>query len=349
MRKKVGNKSIKKKLSRELDWYTLCASQEEYDEKAVESILYLLDTWDPLEEGTVPSVDEAWERFQANKEKKEFLPVGKTASDEGVSLLPGADEIEEFRKSMALQEETAPKSAAGLPSEKVRIPMKTGSPGSGKHCRGKKAGKFALFVFHHKVIAAAVFALVVLMVGNTINAVANPETGFFFWMERDDSGVTMMTVPEELDGVTEKEEHIFYDKEEVPEWAQEWIEVVAEVDVPENYQQIYFEANEFDTRKDVVSYYKDIDSQKDIFVGVWIYLDKISYYREEFIDYDHVYSYDIDQTEINVYMRTEENGEIYYFVCFYEGKYQYYIRGKDNLEDLIILIEAYWRSVNKIL
>ena len=313
----------------------------------MESILYLLDTWDPLEEGTVPSVDEAWERFQANKEKKEFLPVGKTASDEGVSLLPGADEIEEFRKSMALQEETAPKSAAGLPSEKVRIPMKTGSPGSGKHCRGKKAGKFALFVFHHKVIAAAVFALVVLMVGNTINAVANPETGFFFWMERDDSGVTMMTVPEELDGVTEKEEHIFYDKEEVPEWAQEWIEVETEIVNIENYKWQYYEVEELGNREIITSHYLNGQTDHEMILGMWIYLDKITYYREQFIGYSYIQSYEVNEKQMDVYSRIEDDGEVFYIVCFYEENCKYYVQGIDSLTEIKSLAERYLYQIQK--
>lgn len=345
MRKKVGNKSIKKKLTRELDWYTLCASQEEYDEKAVESILYLLDTWDPLEEGTVPSADEAWERFQANKEKKEFLPVGKTASDEGVSLLPGADEIEEFRKSMALQEETAPKSAASLPSEKVRIPMKTGSPGSEKHCRGKKAGKFALFVFHHKVIAAAVFALVVLMVGNTINAVANPETGFFFWMERDDSGVKMMTVPEGLEETTEVNENIFYSSKDLPEWTDWWVQLEDDIQISHEYDFQYYEIGEFENRELVMSHYLNTSTKKEISLGVWVYLDKISYSIEEFIGYTYIESYQVGNKQMDIFSREEDLGKIYYIVCFYEENCKYFIRGQENLDELKVLIEIYWNFV----
>ena len=51
--------SLEKRLKDELDWYTLYASDEEYDEKAVESILYLLDRWEPLKEETVPPVEES--------------------------------------------------------------------------------------------------------------------------------------------------------------------------------------------------------------------------------------------------------------------------------------------------
>ena len=62
MQKDIKRNSLKSKLKEELEWYTY-ASDEEYDEKAVESILYLLDRWEPLEEGTVPPVEESWKRF----------------------------------------------------------------------------------------------------------------------------------------------------------------------------------------------------------------------------------------------------------------------------------------------
>lgn len=60
MQKSSNNQEFERKLKEELDWYTLYASEEEYDEKAVESILYLLDRWDPLEEDVIPSEKEAW-------------------------------------------------------------------------------------------------------------------------------------------------------------------------------------------------------------------------------------------------------------------------------------------------
>ena len=51
-------------LKEKLNWYTMRASDEEYDEKAVESILYLLDQLEPLDKNEMPAADEAWGRFQ---------------------------------------------------------------------------------------------------------------------------------------------------------------------------------------------------------------------------------------------------------------------------------------------
>ena len=87
MQKSSNNQEFERKLKEELDWYTLYASEEEYDEKAVESILYLLDRWDPLEEEVIPSEKEAWVRFQeVIKNQQELLPVPETS---GTSMRSG--------------------------------------------------------------------------------------------------------------------------------------------------------------------------------------------------------------------------------------------------------------------
>lgn len=71
-----------KELKEKLDWYTLFASEEEYDAGAVESILYLLDRLEPIEETDIPRKSEAWERFQELAcRQEELLPVPEMRGD----------------------------------------------------------------------------------------------------------------------------------------------------------------------------------------------------------------------------------------------------------------------------
>nr|WP_297864355.1 hypothetical protein [uncultured Acetatifactor sp.] len=71
-----------KELKEKLDWYTLFASEEEYDAGAVESILYLLDRLEPIEENDIPRKSEAWERFQELAcRQEELLPVPEMRGD----------------------------------------------------------------------------------------------------------------------------------------------------------------------------------------------------------------------------------------------------------------------------
>lgn len=318
MQKSNKNEALERKLKEELNWYTLYASEEEYDEKAVESILYLLDRWDPLEEGIVPTEKEAWDRFQQVIEnQQELLPV-----PEPLMTAPGGgrEVLGEF----------------GFGPQKKRFPGKKGA-------WKKEGSKIVRFVYRHKIVAAVILLCMILLVGNTIYAVTNPEDGFFFWMKKDDSGVEMYTSPEGLDGNMEKTENVFYDRESVPQWAQEWLKIEAdmELELSEDYEWQYFEANELENRKHVASHYAIAGKEQEIVLGVWIFLEKVSYGKEGFADYSYVDSYVSIKENIDIFKKTEKTGEIFYILCFYNGNSKYYVRGQDNLEELKDLIEKY--------
>ena len=406
--------SLEKRLKDELDWYTLYASDEEYDEKAVESILYLLDRWEPLKEETVPPVEESWKRFLAIADKKELLPVEdadivleaskrkaghvkqesapeddeaqaqkvlelrktrqrlknwecQTAAEEGKSdedlLALQQREMDEdvavlqmaemkrgtaAEHGMAVREvgkEEAPGDMAGnMQGVKMAKEENSDLRGTGKTVRCGKTRKLVGFASRHKIIAVAVLVLLVLMVRNTVQVVANPDEGFFFWMKRDDSGVKMITSPEGLDNTTNNDVSIYYKQEDVPEWAQVWVLIEAGIKMPENYEWRYFEVNELNNRKGVAEYYWNNNAEREMALGVWIYIDEVSYYREEFVGYDLIQSYEVNQKQIDIYSRKEIDG-IYYIVCFYDGNCQYYVRGQESLEELKKIIEEYWRCV----
>lgn len=414
MQKDIKRNSLKSKLKEELEWYTY-ASDEEYDEKAVESILYLLDRWEPLEEGTVPPVEESWKRFLKIADRKELLPVedadvvlnaarrkdapvqekeqgekaaaGQRAEENTAAVTQTAEqtaehgeagdgeqaEISEQRKAkdeeqadiaeacrgVGMRKEAADRDSmavCGRDEKRERgqdAEEKTESGNNeeekaevtGKTAGDRKIRKLARFASRHKIIASAVLVLMVLMVGNTIHAVANPETGFFFWMKRDDSGVKMITSPVGLDDKVDRAENIFYDKEDAPEWAQGWLEIEEGIEMPENYEWLHFEANELDNRNEMAVYYWNSNMERIMTVGVWIYKDEVLYGREKFIGYTYISSYEVNQKQMDIYRREEVEG-VFYIVSFYEGNSQYYVRGQDNLEELRFLIEEYLSFVN---
>ncbi len=424
---------LESELREELNWYTLYATDEEYDQKAVDSIMYLLDRWEPLEEGTVPPVEESWKRFLKVAGRKELLPLEdaaetrKPVSGESVAgvrkSVPGesvaevrkpvpgesvaevrkpvpGERIAETRKPVSGRSETgfsimqARKAGEELPSEDemgeglwsmqkadfedelfLRERAEGDKPesmeedmadnivhmspeedensgvvgGTGKQDGHKKTGKLAKFASRHKIIAAAALVLMVLMVGNTIHAVANPETGFFFWMNRDDSGTTMMTSPEGLDGATKDHISTYNNEEDVPEWAKEWVQIETGIDfeTQDAYELSYIEISESDNRHHVASHYLCDSLSKEIVVGVWIYWDKVSYFKEEFVEYDYVQSYEFVGKNMDIYKRTEDAGRIYYTICFYEDNCKYYVKGQENLDEMKRIIEECWESMQK--
>lgn len=414
--------SLEKRLKDELEWYTLYASDEEYDEKAVESILYLLDRWEPLKKETVPSVEESWKRFLAIADKKELLPVedadivleaskrkaGHTKqepapendeaqaqkilelrktgqrvktgerqapakegkSDEGLAALQEWEMDEDgavlqmaemnrgtvvAENGMAVAEndtvagkvgrEEEPGDIAGnMPGGQMAKGENSDLPGTGKTVRRGKARKLVKFASRHKIIVAAVLVLMVLMVRNTVHVVANPDAGFFFWMKRDDSGVKMITSPEGLDESTNKEVNIYYNQEDMPPWAQGWASVENEIEMPENYEWRHFEINELDNRKCVEGHYWNENIKTEVVIGVWLYANEISYFKEKFIGYDYIQGYEVDQKQIDIYSREDIDG-VYYIVCFYDDNCQYYVRGQGCLDELKNIIEEYWKCV----
>ena len=58
----MKERELIKELQEKLEWYTLHATEEEYDEKAVESILYLLDMLTPIADEDIPDVNAAWQQ-----------------------------------------------------------------------------------------------------------------------------------------------------------------------------------------------------------------------------------------------------------------------------------------------
>lgn len=424
MQENEKRESMKSKLAEELKWYTLYASEEEYDEKAVESILYLLDRWEPLEKGTVPPVEESWKRFLQVAGRKELLPVEnavvkRNPAAEGVAagqklsaeaehtvvregeVGEGLIAVKKTKGSLAMEKAAEggepPVKAAegGEPPVKAveggKPPVKVAEGGEplvekteygsalcgdtketmpvgmaesvqqgqadepennnaaiiGKHAGRKKAGKLARFAARHKMIVAAVLVLMILMVGNTIHAVANPEVGFFFWMKRDDSGVKMMTSPEGLDSATNDKISRYYNEEDVPEWAKKWVQIETGIEfgTKDAYEFQHIEISESDNRRHVTSYFECENNNKEIYVGVWVYWDKVSYFKEEFLEYDYVDSYEFAQKELEIYKKTESTGKVYYIVCFYDGNGRYYVRGQDILDELKKIAEEYWICV----
>lgn len=443
--------SLKRRLKKELNWYTLYASKEEYDEKAVKSILYLLDTWDPLDEEDMPDVDEEWEKFQKIAERRELLPLPEVVPAPGAgsmreaaqtldpASLPEAgrlltagvlsEDMPELDRTVmrearlmpagvqeagdrpeldrAVMRENGPvpagvrqvesmpasdnaplsecTSAAGrnarltenlvavkdfgragdLVQEEKSVSGKNGMADTEKHGDtipselpegSEKSGKTAAakrnrvvaFAMRHKAVVAAALVLMIFAVGNSIHAVANPDTGFFFWLERDDSGVEMMTTPEKITDMKNIKGKVVYSSEEVPEWGQEWLQIEDAVEVPQDYQWRYFEVNDLLNRKILSSCYFNENLGKSLVLGVLFYLDKLTYSLEGFGGYTYIESYEgVHNQELDIYSR-EETGKTFYIISFYEGNCKYFIRGEENLEDLKDLTEMYWECLKNL-
>lgn len=326
-----------KELKEKLDWYTLEASDEEYDEKAVESILYLLDRADPIEE-KIPRQEEAWERFKERVSggEEEFLPLAETGEPGETGTEASGPKIYRFRKA-SMGEKRAVETVGGS----------GGGTGGGAFTKALPRKSIVLrigqFAMRHKFIAAAFLVVVILGASGAARTIATGDPGFFYWLKQDDSGVTMMTSPEGMDAVSDSNVQIYRNKEEMPEWAGDWLEIEEKFEMPEGYEWQYYNVIEFQYKRCIDSSY--CNEKKEISLGAWLYQDEVSYHEEGFADYNYVDSYEIAEQQMKVYCKEEESGKIYYIVSFYVENGQFYIRGQDNLEELKVLTEEYLACV----
>lgn len=333
-----GNKgALARELREKLDWYIMAASEEEYDEKAVEYILYLLDSLEPPEEDIMPQTEEAWQRFrvlvgQRQRQASQGKPVNAFASQD-----ISANDIAVFRNKSAYNAASREKLAQSAGADSVRKRKSAVAP--------HNMGWVVRFALRHKMIAAAILLLLVLALSSAAQTIARKDTGFFQWLKQDETGRQMMTSPERLDDETDTAKYIFYSGDDAPEWAQEWIQIVNMLELPEIYEWQRFETYTMSNRRNVFSYYLNRETENELTFSMELFFRKISYDSGRFDNYIYVDGYEQDGKWMEIYSKIEESGCICYVVYFTEENRQYLIIGQDNLEELKDMAKLYWECI----
>ena len=148
--KKQDKESLIQEIQKRLDWYTMEASDEEFDADEVQNLLKLLDGLTPEEEKDRLSSDEV---------------------------------VDNFWKYCAEREEEERILAEAEESEK------------------KKEHKVLHYLQKHRAVAVAAAVLIVIMLGGSWQMAVNAEKhgGFFWRMDKNEEGTTMITSPETID------------------------------------------------------------------------------------------------------------------------------------------------------
>ena len=325
-------------LKENLDRYILETPQEEYDEKVVESMLYLLDNLEPLDMGQVPDAERAWERFQ-----RSYLIGGAGEDSTESCLISGAGEglTKKHFKSDGDTE-------SGMSRFSERFQVLLGHGNSGPTAKKRREGRKSRrgwtegFLTYPGAVAAAFLVLVAACYGTT-RAAAGAE-GFFHWLRRDAKGNQAVVSPENLDSATEVWNGQCYSREGVPEWGQEWLRLQDGIDMPEKSQWQRFEISQSGSLRSLCGCFLDREEEQEVLIGVLIFYDKISYNSEEFIGYSYVGKLG-EEENLDLYSRIEEDGEVFYAVSFVEGSCQYFVRGSGDLTKLQELAELYYECV----
>lgn len=278
--KKQDNESLIQEIQKRLDWYTMEASDEEFDADEVQNLLKLLDSLTPEEEKDRLSSDEVVDNFWkycAEREEEE-------------RILAEADETEK-----------------------------------------KKEHKVLHYFQKHRAVAVAAAVLIVIMLGGSWQMAVNAEKhgGFFWWMDKNEEGTTMITSPEThvRDSIKKVKEN-YYSIENVPQIYKKY------VDIPYEIMQLYEEqytmsriqivkADESDT------IYEFFNKGQDeiLHFEIKIYPRKILRVRETYPGYVFCEEFENDGINLEVFSKQEDNGNQSYIIYFYYGNEKYAVVG----------------------
>lgn len=298
--KKQDKESLIREVTKRLDWYTMEASDEEFDADEVQTLLKLLDSLKGEEKEEELPVEEALDSFWKYCEKR--------------------------------QEEERILAADGKKSEENR-----------KTKPEKKEGRMHQFLwyFHkHRIAVVTAVALIVIMLGGSWQMAVNAEKhgGFFWWMDKNEEGTTLITAPEGGSGKADVRDSKIYDNiEDIPLEYQQYAEVLFEIVSLKNY---YLQKVEIVKSFDSDTLYEVLESEEKERICFWIkiYPEQILRVRESYPGYSFLENFEDDEIEFDIFMKDELKTENSYIIIFYYGKEKYIIGGnnKDSLKELAL-------------
>ena len=306
--KKQDNKSLIQEVMKRLDWYTMEASDEEFDADEVQTLLKLLDSLKGEEKEEELPVEEALDSFWKYCEKRQ--------EEERILAADG--------KESEANHKTEPE---------------------------KKEGRMHQFLwyFHkHRIAVVTAVALIVIMLGGSWQMAVNAEKhgGFFWWMDRNEEGTTLITAPELGHGDPENRiEENYHSLEEVPDVYAQYARIPFEIShlVGEKYNLSRIEVIKTD-KADTISDYFQKD-EETLYFEVMLYPQEILRVRENYPGYSFCEEFENDGITLEVFEKEEENGKQRYVIYFYYGNEKYAVVGVDSIEKLKEIAVEYQQAV----
>lgn len=303
--KKQDNKSLIQEVTKRLDWYTMEASDEEFDADEVQTLLKLLDSLKGEEKEEELPVEEALDSFWKYCEKRQ---------EEERILAADGKESEENRK-------TEPE---------------------------KKEGRMHQFLwyFHkHRIAVVTAVALIVIMLGGSWQMAVNAEKhgGFFWWMDKNEEGTTLITAPEESDIKISD----IYDKvEDVPEEYKEYALIPFELSgfIGGDYNLSRIEVIKSNKVDSIYDYFEN-EKEEILYFEIKRYRQEILRVRETYPGYVFCEEFENDGINLEVFQKEEESGKQRYVIYFYYRNEKYAVVGVDSKEKLKEIAVEYLQAV----
>ena len=303
--KKQDKESLIREVTKRLDWYTMEASDEEFDADEVQTLLKLLDSLKGEEKEEELPVEEALDSFWKYCEKRQ---------EEERILAADGKESEENRK-------TEPE---------------------------KKEGRMHQFLwyFHkHRIAVVTAVAQIIIMLGGSWQMAVNAEKhgGFFWWMDKNEEGTTMITAPEESDIKISD----IYDKvEDVPEEYKEYALIPFELSgfIGGDYNLSRIEVIKSNKVDSIYDYFEN-EKEEILYFEIKRYRQEILRVRETYPGYVFCEEFENDGINLEVFQKEEESGKQRYVIYFYYRNEKYAVVGVDSKEKLKEIAVEYLQAV----
>lgn len=290
--KKQDKESLIREVTKRLDWYTMEASDEEFDADEVQTLLKLLDSLKGEEKEEELPVEEALDSFWKYCEKRQ---------EEERILAADGKESEENRK-------TEPEKKEG------------------------RMHHFLWYFHKHRIAVVTAVALIIIMLGGSWQMAVNAEKhgGFFWWMDKNEEGTTKITAPEEGSGDSERSiVDIYYIMDNVPEKYKEYAIIPTQIESAVDYDLKLIEIIKL---KDSDTVYELFQNKKSEQIRFWIkiYPQQILRVREAYPGYNFLEEFEDNGIEFDIFLKDEYEIDDSYIIHFYYGKEKYIIGGNDK-------------------
>lgn len=296
--KKQDKESLIQEIQKRLDWYTMEASDEEFDADEVQSLLKLLDSLTPEEEKDRLSSDEV---------------------------------VDNFWKYCAERE------------EEERILAEADAP------EKKKEHKVLHYFQKHRAVAVAAAVLIVIMLGGSWQMAVNAEKhgGFFWWMDKNEAGTTMITSPEVASENSDiRTEKNYYDIEDVPEKYKSYVDIPYEIifELGDGYNISRIQTVKTEESDTIYEYFKK-ENEELLYFEIKIYPQEILRVRETYPGYVFCEEFENEGIDLEVFSKQEDNGNQSYIIYFYYGNEKYAVAGINDKELLKEIAVKYQETI----
>ena len=306
--KKQDNESLIQEVTKRLDWYTMEASDEEFDADEVQTLLKLLDSLKGEEKEEELPVEEALDSFWKYCEKRQ---------EEERILAADGKESEENRKTKSEKKE------------------------------GRRH-QFLWYFHKHRIAVVTAVALIIIMLGGSWQMAVNAEKhgGFFWWMDKNEEGTTLISAPEFFIEETGKSiEENYYSLEDVPYAYVRYARIPFEISSldKDDYSLSHIEVTKSNRADTVNDYFKK--DEEILCFEVKVYPQEILRVREIYPGYVFCEEFENDGIDLEVFEKEEESGKKRYVIYFYYGNKKYAVFGVDSKEKLKEIAVEYQQAV----